>query len=415
MRNAENPDEPHAQAWECRETLDTQTTPAPPPAKPLLLSACAWVRGVTNDGRIVSDSGRHHRQPPVHATREEIACAAEALRGGGLVAFPTETVYGLGADALNAQAVARVFSLKGRPSHNPLIVHVLDEAMARTLARDWPMEASVLARAYWPGPLTLVLAKSERVPSIVTGGGGNVAIRVPAHPVALELIRGLGGPIVGPSANPSGRVSPTSAEHVCASFAGGRGAGAGAWGASSPLVVLEGGACAIGLESSVVSLVDPSRPVLLRPGLVSAESIERLLGVTVVAAVSHADVAAGSATKSLAPLESPGMLDRHYAPATPAMLVASEGITRSLAMLPPGSRVGVLAWSGVEVPPPHERFEMPKGLPGYAAALYAMMRVADDRGLSRLFIELPPSAETGHEGLARALADRLRRATHEGS
>lgn len=334
------------------------------------------------------------------------------------MAFPTETVYGLGADALNPQAVSRVFALKGRPSHNPLIVHALDEAMARTLVRDWPMEASVLARAYWPGPLTLVIPKADHVPSIVTGGGANVAIRVPAHPVALQLIQALGRPIVGPSANPSGRVSPTSAEHVRASFAGV--AGAGAWwgvggGVAPPLMVLEGGACAIGLESSVVSLVDPLRPVLLRPGLVSAESIERLLGVTVVAAVSHADVAAGSATKSLAPLESPGMLDRHYAPATPAMLVASEGITRSLAMLPPGSRAGVLAWSGVEVPPPHERFEMPKDLPGYAAALYAMMRVADDRGLSRVFIELPPSAGTGQEGLARALADRLRRATHEGS
>lgn len=332
------------------------------------------------------------------------------LRAGGLVAFPTETVYGLGADALNAQAVARVFALKGRPSHNPLIVHVLDESMARMLVRDWPGQAGVLAREYWPGPLTIVLPKAERVPSIVTGGGPNVAIRVPAHAVALDLIRAFGGPIVGPSANPSGGVSPTTAAHVRESFA--RGTGSEARGVSSPLMVLEGGSCAIGLESSVVSLVDPSRPVLLRPGLVSAESIQRLLGVPVSSAAPGTRAEGASVSDAFATLDSPGLLDRHYAPATPAVLMSRDEIAKRLATLAPGDRVGALTWSGVDVPAPHERFELPMDLPGYAAGLYATLRRADGAGLTRLVIERPPSAGPGQEGLARALADRLRRATH---
>ncbi len=363
--------------------------------------ARAALAHATNDDGIVSDTGRQH-QPFQCATREEIGRAAEVLRAGGLVAFPTETVYGLGADALNAQAVARVFSLKGRPANNPLIVHVLDEAMARTVVREWPKGAGVLARAYWPGPLTMVLAKADRVPSIVTGGGANVAIRVPAHPVALELIRAFGGPIVGPSANPSGRVSPTSAAHVRASFAE----------AAPPIVVLEGGACAIGLESSVLSLVDPSRPLLLRPGQWSAEAIEQVLGVAVGSAAPNKSASAGSTASAPTPLESPGMLERHYAPATPMALLARDEILRRLTSLAPGTRVGVLAWSSVPVPPPHERFELPMDVPGYAAALYATMRHADSSGASHLWIEIPPAPGPGQEGLARALADRLRRATH---
>ena len=201
--------------------------------------------------------GQHNAESP------DIAAAAQRLREGRLVAFPTETVYGLGADALSEPAVARVFAAKGRPSHNPLIVHVSSIEMAQRVVKEWTREADALARAFWPGPLTLVLEKAACVPGSVTGNGPNVAVRWPRHPVAAALIESFGGPIVGPSANPSGFVSPTTAWHVHQAFAG------------MDVLVLDGGPCEVGIESTVVSLVGGTR-VLSRFEMVSLYKAECL-------------------------------------------------------------------------------------------------------------------------------------------
>ena len=183
--------------------------------------------------------------------------AVQRLNEGGLVAFPTETVYGLGANALDAHAVARVFALKGRPSQNPLIVHVADEAMAKSLTTEWPEAAQKLAKALWPGPLSLILPKAACIPDIVTGSGPNVALRCPDHALTLELLRQFGKPLVGPSANPSGSISPTKAAHVAAAFS------------PEDVFVLDGGSCRGGIESTVLLLTEHP-PRILRPGLISA-------------------------------------------------------------------------------------------------------------------------------------------------
>ncbi|MEO1128210.1 MAG: L-threonylcarbamoyladenylate synthase, partial [Planctomycetota bacterium] len=217
--------------------------------------------------------------------------AVRTLRAGDVVAFPTETVYGLGADARNADAVRRVFALKGRPSNNPLIVHVADIEMARTVVRTWTPHAMELATRHWPGPLTLVLERTDGIPDVVTGGGSTVAVRCPDHPAALELLRAFGGPLVAPSANLSGTISPTTAAHVRAAF--------------EDVLVLDGGPCRAGIESTVVSLID-APPRVLRPGALPPEQ----LGIGTDAAPPTQG----------GPLPSPGMLDRHYAPRTPLHL-----------------------------------------------------------------------------------------------
>ncbi|MBI4873456.1 MAG: threonylcarbamoyl-AMP synthase, partial [Acidobacteria bacterium] len=191
--------------------------------------------------------------------------AAELIRAGRLVAFPTETVYGLGANALDAAAVEKIFAAKGRPSTSPLIVHVDSEEMARTLARQWPDAAHVLVRRFWPGPLTLVVPKRECVPDVVTAGLATVGLRAPSHPLALALIRAAGVPIAAPSANRFTGLSPTTAEHVR------RGLGEAAD------LILDGGPTVVGIESTVLSLAG-QRPLLLRPGMVSREAIEALIG-----------------------------------------------------------------------------------------------------------------------------------------
>lgn len=322
---------------------------------------------------------------------EEIAPAVARLRAGGVVAFPTETVYGLGADAMNTQAVGRVFALKGRPATNPLIVHVSGEAMARTVAAPgaWTKDAAALARAFWPGPLTMVLAKSERVPPIVTGGGGGatVAVRCPAHHVTLAMIEGFGGPIVGPSANPSGRVSPTTAAHVRGSFN------------ERDVLVLDGGACRGGIESTVVSLAD-SR--VLRPGPVSAEQIAAVLGRAVEGARAGEAAPAGEAAAA------PGMQARHYAPRTRAVLFDATDEARVVAsLLSPDRRVAVVSARLPGVPPPHVLVRMPQDAEGYAARLYAAMREADELGLDLIAVERP----TDPGSLWDAIRDRLSRAT----
>jgi L-threonylcarbamoyladenylate synthase len=317
---------------------------------------------------------------------EDISRALAVLRAGGLVAFPTETVYGLGADAGSSAAVARVYALKGRPATNPLIVHVSGRDMARALVSNWPEGAERLARAFWPGPLTIVLPRSAQVPDIVTGGGPNVGVRCPDHHLTLTLLEAF-GPLVGPSANPSGRVSPTTAAHVRASFS------------EEDVFVLDGGPCRAGIESTVVSLAEsPAR--VLRPGVISAAEIEKVLGREV------ADFVPGAHAERGEPLASPGLLAQHYAPATPAAMMEREGISRAMrATLDP---IVALVLSPIETPPPHATILLPSTAEAYAARLYAALREADECRVSQILIEPPPARGPIWE----AVADRLRRATH---
>lgn len=310
---------------------------------------------------------------------EEIAQGVRRLAEGGLVAFPTETVYGLGADALSGAAVRRVFQAKGRPSHNPLIVHVSDLAMARNCAGEWPRMATVLAERFWPGPLSIIVPRGPLIPTEVTAGGTTMAVRCPAHPTTLALIDAFGRPIVGPSANRSGGVSPTTASHVREAFS------------PHEVFVLDGGSCAGGIESTVVS-ISSGRARVLRPGLITPADLQAVVGA------DHLE--AFSVPSSTGPLESPGLLGVHYAPATPAKLVrtsdwerrTSEGVTIS-------SR-------------PDATLQMPTSAREYAARLYAALREADAMNATVIFIEDPRPAETGpDEGLWSAIMDRLNRAT----
>ncbi|MDH3262767.1 MAG: L-threonylcarbamoyladenylate synthase [Paracoccaceae bacterium] len=297
-----------------------------------------------------------------------IARAAALLKAGELVAFPTETVYGLGADARDDRAVARIFEAKGRPRFNPLIVHVADLDPARRVAAFTP-EAEALASAFWPGPLTLVLPlKPEAgISPLVTAGLDMVALRMPAHPLARALLAAFGGPLAGPSANPSGRVSPTRAEHVLDGL-GGRIA-----------AVLDGGPCAVGVESTIVGLDGAAR--LLRPGGLPAEAIEACLGRPLVAA--------GEAARPT----SPGQLASHYAPEAPLRLNA--GKTRPGEVLlgfGPGA-----AGARLNLSPAGDLVEA-------AANLFHYLRALDAEGKP---IAVSPIPETG---LGRAINDRLRRA-----
>ncbi|MFN0131790.1 MAG: L-threonylcarbamoyladenylate synthase [Phycisphaerales bacterium] len=327
---------------------------------------------------------------------EEIALAVDRLRRGLLVAFPTETVYGLGADALSSAAVERVFALKGRPANNPLIVHVSGIAMARRVVASWPADAETLARRFWPGPLTLVLPKSACVPAAVTASGPNVAVRCPEHHLTLALLEAFGKPLVGPSANPSGFVSPTTAEHVRGAFD------------SESVFVLDGGPCSVGIESTVLSLATPE-PTVLRPGMVSADELAGALGRHVHAAphapaatsAGIADAEAGGATE---PMPSPGLLPSHYAPRTRAILVTPAELSARLGAT---ARAVLLTHTGLRAPPPHTVIDLPSLAPDYAARLYAALRDADTAGALVILIERPETA--GHAW--DAIRDRLRRAT----
>lgn len=347
---------------------------------------------------------------------EVVLFAADHLRRGGLVAFPTETVYGLGADALNPDAVARVFAAKGRPNNNPLIVHVDGEAMAQTLVERWGSDARKLAAAFWPGPLSLVLPRGAAVPDIVTGGGPNVAVRCPDHELTRELIRATGRPLVGPSANKSGFVSPTAAEHVVREFEDAmllvaRAAGASNLATVSPdrVLVLDGGPCARGIESTVVKLPTAigDHVVVLRQGFVSADQIASVLGRSVEMAAPPA--------RTQEPLDSPGLLDRHYAPRTPAFRFAPAQWPQVLELLidledPAGgtARAAVLTVGSRSVPSPHTRISMPTDPKPYASRLYAALREADDQGLTAIYVEAPADHA---DPLWHAIADRVRRAT----
>jgi len=300
---------------------------------------------------------------------EGLARAAELLRAGELVAFPTETVYGLGADATNDRAVAKVFEAKGRPRFNPLIVHVADRAAAERVAVPGD-EAGRLAAAFWPGPLTLVLPLRPEagISPLVTAGLDTVAVRVPAHPLAQRLLAAFGGPVAAPSANPSGRVSPTRPRHVLDGL-GGRIA-----------AVIDGGPCAVGIESTIVGF-DGGRAVLLRPGGLPAEAVEACLGRPL--ARPAADPAAPSA---------PGQLASHYAPGVPLRLGATAA-REGESLLGFGRADG----ADLNLSPSGDLVEA-------AANLFHYLRTLDARGRP---IAVSPVPETG---LGRAINDRLRRA-----
>jgi L-threonylcarbamoyladenylate synthase len=308
--------------------------------------------------------------------------AVRRLREGGLVAFPTETVYGLGARAFDAAAVAGVFAAKSRPSSNPLIVHVASVEMAQRVTRDWSEEADRMARAFWPGPMSLVLFKAQALPQAVTAGGQTVCVRMPAHPLAIALIDALDEPIVGPSANRSGRISPTTAAHVHAEF--------------PDVLVLDGGPCRVGIESTVVDLCGPE-PMILRPGAVSAEQVQAVLGRAVS---THASVEPTSQF-----VRSPGTAHRHYAPRTPVVLVDTY------AQAPVESRPEVVLTQRPGLLPAHATvILMPISARDYAATLYDTLRRADALESARIVIERPQTSGGEDASLWAAVLDRLTRA-----
>ncbi|HZT79315.1 MAG TPA: L-threonylcarbamoyladenylate synthase [Gemmataceae bacterium] len=320
---------------------------------------------------------------------EAVARAAAVLRAGGLVALPTETVYGLAANALDPAAVARIFAAKGRPANNPLIVHAADPDAARRVAADWPGAAEELAARFWPGPLTLVLPKQDLVPDVVTAGGPTVAVRVPAHSVALAVIRAAGVPVAAPSANPSSQLSPTCAEHVLRGL-GGR-----------IEMILDAGPTAAGVESTVLDLT-ASPPRLLRPGPVTPVMIEAVIGPVEVPA--HLVASAGE------PLRSPGLLGRHYAPRAALEVADGDGRERAEELARSGQRVGWLTF-GVGRGQGHPRLTavvMPRDPAEYAARLYAVLHELDAAGVERVVVARPPE---GPGWLA--VRDRLRRAAAE--
>jgi L-threonylcarbamoyladenylate synthase len=336
----------------------------------------------------MNPSGRVVRVDAVAPDEHVIAEAAALLRAGGLVAFPTETVYGLGADALDAPAVARIFAAKSRPGYNPLIVHTADAGALRPLVAGWPTVAERLAVAFWPGPLTLVLPKTPVVPSAVTAGLESVAVRVPAHPVAQALLRTAGVPVAAPSANRFMRLSPTSAAHVA------RGLG------DRVDLILDGGDTPVGIESTVLDLTTHP-PTLLRPGVISEAELRAVIGH-----VAHVveDDARGADAERAKP--APGMLDRHYAPDAELRVVASgEEAKRLAAEARAAGRVtGVLPRTWLDLPADHV-IAMPTDARGYARLLYAALHSLDDAGCELVLVErLPDTSEW--EGVR----DRLRRA-----
>ncbi len=312
--------------------------------------------------------------------------AARVLRQGGLVAFPTETVYGLGADALNPQAVLRIFAIKGRPPDNPLIVHIAQEEHLLEVAREIPESAWVLADAFWPGPLTLVLPRHEQVPRETTGGLETVAVRMPDSRIALALIRAVGRPIAAPSANLSGRPSPTAAEHVYEDLQG------------RIELILDGGPTRIGVESTVLDLTT-SPPKILRPGGVSPEQLRPILGEV------HLGAEAAEAHRS------PGTRYRHYRPRAEVLLIESwqEPEHRRLVeqLAARARRIGYvgcdrkLAFGGAEV----HLVELPPDPEVYARRLFAIFRELDQKGVEVIIVE-----GVEEKGLGIAVMDRLRRA-----
>ncbi len=321
---------------------------------------------------------------------EDLATAVDHLKRGLTVVFPTETVYGLGADAMNPKGVERVFALKGRPRNRPLIVHIEGVARLEEWVREIPEEARRLAERFWPGPLTLVLPGRREVPREVTGGRETVAVRVPDHPVATALLKAFGGGIAAPSANRFGRLSPTASWHVRESFGDEAGP------------ILEGGPCPVGVESTIVGFVG-ERPALLRPGSISAQRIEAFLGIRMLRSGADEE---GSSSPGL-----PGSGESHYAPATPLEVRSPDALwirVRSLVLR--GETVGVLTFSdGRELDGQGGVTALPisKRPSEYARELYAALHSLDRGGFGRILVEAPPDGEEWG-----AVNDRLKRASH---
>ncbi len=319
-------------------------------------------------------------------TDADIARAVEALRDGGLVAFPTETVYGLGADAANPVALERLYAVKARPAEHPVIVHLADGTQVDQWAGDVPDTARVLVSELWPGPLTVVLRRSRSVLDAVTGGGETVGLRVPDQPLALELLRAFGGGIAAPSANRFGRVSPTTAADVRADLG------------DEVDVVLDGGPCTVGVESTILDCTGDEL-VVLRPGGASRERIEDVSGQPVI-------------VRRDGLVRAPGTLKSHYAPEATVLLVEREAIAdRAEAVLAAGQRVGVLASGALpRLPSDVAVLDAPSDLEEYARVLYTRLREVDRRGIDVLLAVPPPDS-----GLGAAVGDRLRRAAGQGS
>ena len=321
--------------------------------------------------------------PIVPADASGIARAAAHLRAGELVAFPTETVYGLGADANDANAVRRIFEAKGRPETHPVIVHLPEIGLLEDWAREIPQGARRLAAAFWPGPLTLIVPRAWHVSDTITGGQDNVGLRVPSHPAALALLREFGGAIAAPSENRFGHVSPTSAQHVAEDLG------------HAVAVILDGGACDVGIESTIVAF-GGDEPLLLRPGGITVEALSRVLGRPPVVSDETA-------------IRAPGTLAAHYAPRTPATLLSPDALRASLSQYEErDERVAVLART---VPSP-EAFDgvwiaARLDAAGYAHDLYAHLRELDQADADAILIEDVP-----HDDAWLAVRDRLARATH---
>lgn len=298
----------------------------------------------------------------------DLTRAADLIRRGEIVGIPTETVYGLAANALDAAAVERIYAAKGRPKTSPLIVHVDSIEMARSLVTDWPPAAQALAERYWPGPLTIILPKRAIVPDLVTAGLPTAGLRMPAHPIALALIRACGLPLAAPSANRFTGLSPTTAQHVRDSL-----------GDRVPLV-LDGGPCPVGIESTVVSLAGP-KPVLLRPGAITREQIEAVIGPL------------GEYVKSGPADASPGLHPKHYSPRTRLILGP-----------PPGEGNGVWVFHTRSIEG-QRSVAMPADPEKYAAALYDTLHQLDSEGLDWIAVEPPPASPQWE-----AILDRMTRA-----
>jgi len=311
----------------------------------------------------------------------EIKNAVAVLRSGGLVAFPTETVYGLGADAANPEALKKVFAAKGRPHDHPLIVHIADAVQLANWARAVPETAHELAKTFWPGPLTIVLRRAASVSDLVTGGQDTVALRVPSHPVAQALLRAFGSGIAAPSANRFGRVSATTAAHVRSEFG------------DAVDCVLDGGAADVGIESTIVDL-SGEQPTLLRPGWITAQQLKDALGMPLAAP--------GPASP-----RAPGTLAKHYAPQTPLLMMEADLLLELAASLArQGKRVAALARSA------HQPLlsgvvwiAAPADAAGYAHDLYDNLRKLDAAGCDTILVEMPPQ-----EAAWAAITDRLTRA-----
>ena len=307
--------------------------------------------------------------------------AAEVLRAGGLVAFPTETVYGLGADARNRKAIRKIFAAKGRPADHPVIVHLPSADALVGWAREVPETAHHLAEAFWPGPLTLILKRSEGVPDAVTGGQDTVGLRVPGHPLALALLEAFGGGVAAPSANCFGRVSPTRAEHVRTELG------------EAVDLILDGGPCEVGLESTILDL-STDAPRLLRPGGVGVAALEAVLSVNL-------NFGGGN-------VRAPGTLASHYAPTTPTFIVPAEELTVYLERHK-GKNLGVLARRAQQNQSKSLFWKtLPNTPKGFGRGLYATLRELDSSGVERIIVEAPPEGDAW-----LAVRDRLARAAKE--